>query len=216
MKNIFLLTIVFIGIGVNAFAEEKSSRELKGDKYFFVYSFDKAIDSYTRAKQLTVEGQRRLAESYVNLEQNLLSEQAYFTLTSKSEGVLAEDHYNYAMLLKKNGKIEESNTAMDKFVELNPSDLRGKDYSANKAEYANFSKDEGKYKINVLDINTNAEDFAPSYYKEQVVFASSRAKPKMIVRNSNWTGNPYYDLYVPFELCRGDQVDGERFLPHNP
>ena len=196
MKNLLILIIAFIGIGMNAFAVEKSNKELKGDKYFIVYSFDKAIDYYTHSKNLSVEGQRRLAESYHNIEQNIQSEVAYSKLTSSTEGVLPEDYYNHARILKINGKWAESNQMMDKFVELKPNDLRGKDYSANKGEFANFLKDDNKYKINTLKVNTDEEDFAPSFYKDQIVFASSRAKPKMIVRNNNWTGNPFYDLYV--------------------
>ncbi|KJS05023.1 MAG: hypothetical protein VR77_09700 [Flavobacteriales bacterium BRH_c54] len=196
MKNLFILVIALLGFGINAFAEDKSNREIKGDKHFFVYSFDKAIDYYSNTKDLTVEGHRRLAESHRNLEQNLDAERVYSILIEKNTDLLPEDYYQYAMVLKINGKQEASNTAMDKFVALKPSDLRGKDYSANKGELANFSKDDGKYKITTLDINTDREDFAPAYYQDKIVFASSRSKPKMIVRNNNWTGNPFYNLYV--------------------
>ena len=196
MKNLFILLIAILGFGINIFAEDKSNREIKGDKHFFVYSFDKAIDYYSNTKNLTVEGHRRLAESHRNLEQNLDAERAYSILIEKKTDLLPEDYYQYAMVLKINGKQEASNTAMDKFVALKPSDLRGKDYSANKGELANFIQDDGKYKVTTLDINTDREDFAPTYYQDKVVFASSRSKPKMIVRNNNWTGNPFYNLYV--------------------
>lgn len=196
MKNLIILSCLLIGIGMNAFADDKSKRELKGDKHFSVYSFEKAISFYERVNGLTTEGHRRLAQSYQNIEQNIESESAYFELINQSKGVLPEDYLNYSNILKINGKVEESNKAMDKFVELKPDDLRALDYKANKAKYADFSKDQGKYKINVLDFNTDAEDFAPAYYNEQIVFASSRSRGKMIVRNNNWTGNPFYNLYV--------------------
>lgn len=183
-------------MGFTAFAEDKSNRELKGDKHFTVYSFQKAIGYYERVKTLSTVGHRRLAESYRNLERNTESELAYFELLNLKVGVLPEDHFMYARMLKINGKIDESNKAMDKFLELNPDDLRAIDYKNNKSEYVDFSKDKGIYKINILDVNTDAEDFAPSYYKEQLVFTSSRSRPKMIVRNNNWTGNPFYNLYV--------------------
>jgi outer membrane protein OmpA-like peptidoglycan-associated protein len=196
MKNLIILVIALMGFGINAFAEDKSNKEVRGDKHFFVYSFVKAIDYYSHTKNLTIEGHRRLAESYRNMEQNHEAEKAYSILIDKNSNVLPEDHYQYAMLLKKNGKYAASNNAMDKFVQLMPNDLRGKDYTANKAEYENFSKDDGKYKITTLDINTDREDFAPTFYKDKVVFASSRSKARMIVRNNNWTGNPFYNLYV--------------------
>lgn len=196
MKKIIILIFVLLGVGINAKAQEKSNKELRGDKHYFVYSFDEAILCYNRADQLSVEGQRKLAESYHNLNQNVKSEEAYSKLVTMQSGVLPEDHYHYAGLLKMNGKYSESDKAMDVFVSLKPNDLRSKDYIANKSEFANLLNDDGQYKIITQTVNTTAEDLAPSYYKNKIVFASSRAKPKMIVKNSNWTGNPYYNIYV--------------------
>lgn len=197
MKKLIIPMIVFIGIGTNTFGQEKSNRELKGDKYAFSYSFDKAINSYTHAKQLTPAGQRSLAKSYHNMELNTQSDSVYSQLiNSASSEILAEDYYNYAMVLKINGKNDEANKAMDKFAELKPDDLRARDYVVNKVELTNLSKDNGKYKIKHLNINTDAEDFGTCYYKNKIVFASSRAKPKMIVRKNNWNGKPYLDMYI--------------------
>lgn len=95
MKKLLIPVIVFIGIGgtttaqvksttkltgINDIAEVKTTKELKGDKYYFVYSFDKAIDAYANEKQLSVEGQRKLAKSYSNMNQNIQSEEVYSKL----------------------------------------------------------------------------------------------------------------------------------------
>src|ERR1044072_3664587 len=107
--NKFLLSLVLLlGLNFTAQAEQKSRRELRGDKHYFVYSFDKAIDLYKHAKHLTIEGQRRLAKSYANLEQNIAAEAAYARLVGLPDGNFPEDKYNYAMILKKNGKDEQS------------------------------------------------------------------------------------------------------------
>jgi len=74
-----------------------------------------------------------LALSYHNMGQNIQSEAAYSKLISAQEGILPEDYYNYAMVLKTDGKYEESNKLMDKFKELKPDDLRAKDYASNSA-----------------------------------------------------------------------------------
>lgn len=201
MKKIFIPFIIFMGIGMNLFAQEKSNKELKGDKYAFSYAFDKAIDSYSHAKQLSLEGQRRLAESYHNLDQNVESEAVYLKIVSAAEGNLPEDYYNYAMVLKMNGKYGEANRWMDKFLEVSPNDLRAKDYAANKDEFTNLLKDAGKYKIEHLNINTDALDFGTCYYKDKIVFVSTRSTPKLILRNYNWTRKPFWDMYV-------SEVDG--------
>lgn len=202
MKN-FISLIALIGIGISAFAVDKSTQELKGDKHFFVYSFDKAIESYAQAKQLSSEGQRRLAESYHNINQNIQSEEAYSKLIIAPEGILPQDYYNYAMVLKTNGKQDEAGKWMDKFKELKPDDLRAKDYAANSAELSNLSKDDGKYKIEHLNINTDAEDFGACYYKNKIVFTSSGATPKKNEEKYNWNGKPFLDMYV-------SEVDGNQ------
>jgi outer membrane protein OmpA-like peptidoglycan-associated protein len=203
MKNLFILIIVFIGTGFNVFAQKKSSEELKGDKYSFSYSFDKAIDSYTHAKQLSLDGQRSLAEAYHKIDQNIQSEEVYLKLIREPKGILPEDYYNYAMVLKTNGKYVEAGKWMDKFIELKPNDLRAKDYAANKNELTDLLKDAGKYKIEHLKVNTDALDFGASYYKNKVVFASSRVTPGSSVKKYTWTRKPFWDMYV-------SEVDGSQ------
>jgi len=197
MKKLLLpIIIFFIGVGIQVNAQEKSSKELKGDQYAFNYSFNKAIDSYTSAKELTVEGQRRLAQSYYNVDSNIQSEITYSKLVKLPSGVLPEDHYNYAMILKINGKYEQSDQAMAKFNELKPTDLRAKSYVNNKAEFQNLLRGNGTYKVGQLEVNTSSNDFGTSYYLDKIVFASTRAMPKMIARKDNWTGEPYLNMFV--------------------
>lgn len=195
MKKLLILILVLAGIGTNAFAKDKLRKEKNGDKYYFVYSFQKAIDSYTGSKRLTTEGQRRLAKSYQNLDLNLKAEEAYAKLTSSSEGVVPEDYYAYAMILKKNGKNDQSNVWMNKFADSNPNDLRAKDYTANKGKLAELSTDDGKYKVLHLEMNTDVKDFSPAYYKDKIVFASSRTN-KNNARKYNWDGKPFLNMYV--------------------
>ena len=196
MKHLLILIIAFAGISSSAIAKGKSSKEIRGDKYYFVYSFDKAIDSYMKAKQLSVEGQRRLADSYHNMSQCPECEMAYAKLITMPGGNLPNDYFNYAMVLKLDGKTAQSNTTMDKFSELYPNDLRAKDYVAHKDELADMSKDNGNYLVQHLNFNTDAEDFGPSYYKNQIVFASSRGNGKLNERKYNWNGKPFLNLYV--------------------
>ena len=196
LKKLFIPISLFIGIGSNIIAQDKSNKELQGDKFAFVYSFDKAIDSYTRTKQLSVEGQRNLAVSYHNMDQNIQAEAAYLKLINSSGGVLPEDYYNYAMVLKTNGKYEEANKWMNKFKELKPGDLRAKSYTDNNPGLDKLLKDDGTYKIEHLAINTDAEDFGTCYYKDKIVFSSSRAKPSLNEKKYNWNGKPFLDMYI--------------------
>ena len=186
-----------------AVSQEKSSQELKGDKYAFSYSYNKAIDAYTQADKLTLDGQRKLAKSYSKMNNTTQAEIVYAKLVSEPQGVLPEDYYNYAMVLKGNGKYEEAGICMDKFVALAPNDLRGKDYVANKSKLPILLKDNGKYKLTHLNINTNAEDFGTCYYKNSIVFTSTRANSKLFKKKYNLNGKPFLNIYV-------SEVDGSQ------
>jgi len=210
MKKLYIPLILFIGMGINAAAQKKSTKEKRGDKYAFSYTFDKAIDSYTHAKNLTTAGQRHLAESYRKTNKNAEAETAYALLITKPDSVLPEDYFNYAMVLKTNSKYEESNKQMDKFNELKPDDLRARDYEANKDQFANLSTDDGKYKIVHLDFNSDAEDFGACYYKDKIVFASTGANPKLNARKYNLNGKPFLNMYVS-EVENGQMKTAEIF-----
>ena len=195
MKNLIIPIIICVGFSNKSIAQEKSKSEIRGDKYAFKYSYDKAIESYNQAKSLTPEGQRHLAEAYHNMNQNTESEIAYAKLVSLPTGVLPEDYFKYAMVLKTNNKYDLAYISLDKFKELKPSDLRAIDYELHKADLENLTKDLGKYKLSTLDINSEDQDFSTAFYKNNLVFASTRSGAKMIKRTSNWNGKPYLNMY---------------------
>jgi len=194
MKKLITLIVIILST-FNGFAADKSYREKIGDKYYFVYSFGKAIEAYNESKTLTMEGQRRLANSYHLLNKNTESEGAYVKLINTAESKQPEDYFNYAMVLKSEGKYAEASIQLDKFNEMKPTDSRAKDYLINKSELANWMVDENKIKIDHLNVNTSEQDFGPCYYKNNIVFASSRTT-KMNPKKSNYTGKPYLNMYM--------------------
>ena len=196
MKKILITLLVLIVISPGAFAQEKSSKEKKGDKFFTIYEYDDAIGKYKRTKDLTVSGQRNLAESYCIMEQYDESEETYAALINDGNQLISEDYYNYAMVLKKSGKYTESDVQMTKFSNQQPNDLRAISFRENRNQFNALSKDNGNFKIREMDINTDSQDFGTSYYKDQVVYASSNAAPKMIKRRDNRNNEPFFNLYV--------------------
>jgi outer membrane protein OmpA-like peptidoglycan-associated protein len=197
MKKLVISIIAFIAISISVMAQEKSRKELRGDKYYTIYAFDKAIDFYVHTKQLSKEGRRHLAESYHKINMNIESEAAYSELINTgTTDILPEDYYNYAMVLKNNGKYDQANKWMDKFTEVKPNDLRAKSYVAHKNELSYLLKDQANYKINHMNVNTEADDFGTCYYKDKLVFSSSRSVAKMVVKKDNWSGKPFLNMYV--------------------
>lgn len=196
MKKLIIPIILIFGLCMNMSAQDKSRKEKRGDKQFYIYSFDKAIKIYTHVKQLSVAGQRKLAESYHNIGNNKTAEIIYAELMSNSGALIAEDYYNYAMVLKMNGNYIESDKWMITFSQMKPDDLRAKDYLAQRHLYTELLNGNGTFKVSYLNFNTKAQDFGATYYQDKLVFVSSRTREALIVRRDNWTGNPFLDMYV--------------------
>ncbi len=216
MKKILISAIVFIGIGSNVYSqntstlltshktikivsEEKSAKELKGDKFYFTYYFEKAIKYYSEANAantLTTEGKRKLAESYQNMGQNSDAETIYSALVNSNSEVLPEDYYAYAMILKSNSKMDESTIWMEKFAFLKPDDLRSRSFILNRNNLSQMQENTGGSKVTNMNINSSSADFATSYYKNQVVFTSSRRTNKIFQKKYNWNRQSYCNMYV--------------------
>ncbi len=201
MKKLTIPIIFFVCAGINVNAQEKTAKEKKGDNFYFVYSYNKAIEAYTGSKELTLDGQRKLAKSYHKIGSNELAEKQYEKLIYATSGKNPEDYFDYAMVLKSSAKYDESNKQMDRFKVQKPEDLRAIDYTENKDKLNTLLTDNGRFKVNNSKVNTDAQDFGPSYYKDKIVFASSRST-KMMPKRSNINDLPFLNIYVS-ELSNG-------------
>ncbi len=167
----------------------------KGENYYQAYSYSESIEKYEGITDKTTEINRRLAESYYNIGKFKKSEKYYETIML-SEEKTTEDIYNYASVLAINKKYKESEKWMAEFNKLAQNDSRGKLWAENKGFYEGLQKDKGRFVIKNLSINAEHEDFGPAYYKDKIVFASSRQPVKMIKRHWNWNELPFLDIYI--------------------
>lgn len=198
---LFFATALIFSVNINA---QKSAKEIKGDKFFERYSFTKAIEKYIEVKELTNEGKKRLAESYKNTNQYAESKSAYEKFITSSDAT-AEDVFNYASILRLKGNYEESIQWLNKFKDMAPEDKRAISYVNNAEQLENLHVDEGRYKITHLDVNTESQDFGTAYYKDKIVFATTREGTKSIKRKYNWNDMPFLNLYVSER--EGDQLN---------
>jgi len=195
MKNKIIPIICAILFCNQLIAQQKSSKEILGDKYSFSYSYSDAINAYSKANILTLDGKRKLAMAYHKMDNHQAADSVYSTYIINGSGLLPEDYINYANALKMNNKYAENLFWMDKFVLAKPTDLRAIDYLANKNEYNNWIVNSKVFRVETLSLNTNEVDFGPAYYKDKIVFTSSRNK-KVFSKEDNWHNEPYLDLYI--------------------
>ena len=192
MKNI--LTYLFL-ILISYSAIAQKGKETKGLKYSSSYSYEKSIKKLEGISNKSTSINRILADSYLKTG-NLEKAEEYYASVVNATDKTPEDLYNYASVLRMNKKYSDSDEWMKKYHQLNTSDTRGIEFNDKQGYYKTLEKDNGQFRITNLDINTAQSDFGASYYKNQIVFASSREGIVQVKRRWNWNGLAFLNLYV--------------------
>lgn len=173
----------------------QTRKEMKGEKHFGSYSYTSAIEKLEGISDKSTQVNRDLAESYFKIGDLEQSEKYYATVVNATDFV-SDDLYNYASVLRMNKKYDEADNWMKKFNKSDANDSRGSAYSQKPGYYKTLQKDKGQFNILNLDINTAQSDFGASYFKNQIVFTSSREGVLPIKRRWNWNGLAFLNLYV--------------------
>lgn len=194
MKTVLLiLTLAFVS--ATSFAQDASAKAKKANAAFESFAYDRAIERYNELGSSTIDLMRKEALSYWKVHNTVAAEPIMKDIVL-TDGYSAYDIYNYAVILRANGKYEESETWMKKYAEMNVTDTRGQMYMNEKGSYQRLLRENTNFTIHNLDINSEQQDFAAIFYKDQVVFASSREGVKPVRRRWNWNRLPFLDVYV--------------------
>lgn len=196
MKNILIIGSFLLGISTISYSQTLSEKEKKGNDFYFVYDYDNAVQAYSQSKNLSTKGRRKLAESYAKVGDFKQAEVTYSYLVNNQDAVIPEDYIAYANVLKSAGRDDDYAMWMTKFVAVAPNDLRGKSYVANIADYQKIFTDPKVYKLKCQAVNSESQEYAAAFYKDEIVFTSTKQRTKMIKSTDNWTGLPYSSLYV--------------------
>ena len=116
--------------------------------------------------------------------------------------------YKYSEMLKANGKYEASNTQMDKFAAMKPSDDRAMMYKSN-PDYLSKILDKGKtFNVQNLDINTASSDFGGTLQDGKLYITTSRNDNR---KKYGWNEEPFLDIYE-YTVAEDGTYQGEELL----
>lgn len=205
-KIIIGLFLLGTSLGINS----QTGKLRKAKKSFEGYSFSKSLEDFEGISDKTSEIYRKMAIGYFKTGDYESSEENYANLLQTSDKT-AEDVFNYAQVLKINKKYSLANKKMEEYESMLASDSRVAEHLADKDYYNKLLIDNGRFKIDTLSINTEQGDFSPSYYKDKVVFASSREGIKSIRRKWNWNGLPFLNMYVSDKSEDGQLINPSQF-----
>lgn len=195
MKNIIYSTFFLIFMST-AFGQEKSDKG--GDKKLQKLAYVDAIKTYERIVKkgyVNAEICQKIGDSYYFNANYIKAAEWYKQLFDLSKQPNPEYYYRYALTMKSSGKIEESDKLMKEYVLLKPLQQRAELLKSNKDYRKLIALNSNRFELQTLSINSKNSDFGAAFYKDQVVFTSSRETNGIHKRTHTWTGLPFTSVY---------------------
>jgi outer membrane protein OmpA-like peptidoglycan-associated protein len=184
---IFFSTTVFVCLG-----QENRS---KGDNYFYAYEYQNAIDAYTkeRSKNPLSDSQNlNLADAYFKMESYEHASKLYLDV-NKQDSTMSVHRFNKMLQsLSRTSNQERVITFLRTKSRVLPSELI--ENSSFNYELMEGGKGNLDFDLFNVAINSPQADTSPSFYKDELLFSSSRlgdAKNTYIP-----TGESYLDIYT--------------------
>ncbi|WP_298328724.1 OmpA family protein [uncultured Dokdonia sp.] len=213
MRCAFVLVIIFSTIHS---ANAQQGKLARANKKFNQLAYIDAIEIY---KDLVAEGFKsyqvfnKIAEAYYYNGKYSQAQEWYGKLTESYADSVSDEHYfRYAQTLRAIKEYDKSDEMMQIFADRSGNDFRAKLFKEN----PDYTKVEGYresyYTVNMIrEMNSRYSDFGPSYYKNQVIFASARDTGSITRRIHKWNNQPFLDLYKSTMKEDGSMSPPSRF-----
>lgn len=190
-----LLQSIFL---FNAYSQKSIEKDIEvGDAYFKISEYDNAIYYFQKAfdKEPSFSLCAKIAKSYMLKHDYLSAEMWYANLVSFPEHS-PKDILHYAQSLKSNSKYEEAKINFLNYLDQNPIDsmeVARQIISCDSSMLWN-KKSQRWVVYNIEKINSEYSDIAPAFYKDDIVFCSTR-EGTIIKNKEGASGEPFYNLY---------------------
>lgn len=183
----------------------------EADRFYQQMAYARAAALYRTATEMGAVNEhvtKRLADCSMRLGDYLEAER-WYAVVVKFLNREPIDLYYYAQALKCNGRYEEAEHWMDRYLAMaSPS---GPVQRSNLTGYARkFNLDKDRFVVRPVSVNTPYADMAPAWMGRQVIFSSSRHETLIIERRAAWNDQPFLDLFSAEVTADGDLVNAER------
>lgn len=181
------------------------------DRYFQKMAYAQAKEEYRIAADLGAVNEhvvKRLAECSMKLGDTRDGE-FWYAQVVKYLNREPIDLYMYAQALKGNGKYEEAEEWMDRYLAI--AGAEGEPRKSNIVDFAKkFTSDMDRFTVMNVGINTSTNDMAATWDgPDRVVFCSARDTTVGIQRRAAWNNESFLDLYSARRQPNGDLIDAK-------
>jgi outer membrane protein OmpA-like peptidoglycan-associated protein len=166
----------------------------KADKLFYEYKYERAINEYAKERvknQLTNHQLLNLADSYFNTG-SFEDAAKFYVEVNKNDTIMSVHRFNKMLqsLSKGSDKERVKTFLKSKTPLLSPELLENSEFNYSLLESTSKATD---FEIKNLSSNSPQGDISPAFYKDGLLFSSSRAqKSKNLYEPS---GESYLDIY---------------------
>lgn len=193
-----LITIVFL-MGAKVFPQEKLI--VKANEKYEAYSFSPAIDIYKKVLDrgyVSADLLKKLGNSYYFNADYKEAADTYKILVDKyPDDTPPEYYFRYAQTLKTLKEYETSSTVMAKFLAATKGDqsASASAFKSEKDYLKDIKKNSGRFNVSPFQYNSPYSEFAPSFYKQGLIFSSDRDTGNFARYRHTWTSKDFLDLY---------------------
>lgn len=212
MKNyIPLITFLFCSF---IFGQEKYS---SADKNFESLWYVKAAEQYEaiiKNGDTSKEVLQKIADSYYFNTNMVQASKWYGQLFSKYENVIdAKYTFRYIHALQGIGDYRQAKALMKIYgKKLNNQGFKVDQLQQNDKELDALLNQQPQFYLSHLSINSKVADFGTAYYKDRIVFASSRDSLNLHTRLYKWNNQPYLNLFVADTILQGTDLKNVKTL----
>lgn len=172
---------------------------VKGNEKYEEYSFSPAIDIYKKVLDkgyVSADLLKKLGNSYYfNADYKEASETYKKLVDGFASDAGPEYYFRYAQTLRSLGDYDAAQTVMSKFIEMTSDDNRAAIYKSEADFMEDIKKNSGRYDILPFEYNSPYSDFAPSFYKQGLIFSSDRDTGNLARYRHTWNSKDFLDLY---------------------
>ena len=197
MKKI-LFTVLLLLMGVLAFSQHSSTAyRTLADSLYVHHHYQIAADYYEKAlRKSPHQGNIMLQIAKCYHKINLTTEsEKWFIKAKRNRGVFStDDYYQFAQVLIMLKKRNQADSLLEYVLQIDPNTNVAIKALADLRNFQAYYQDSAAVKIQSLSVNTSASEFAPVYYKEGIVFSSSKHEGPF-KKKSHWDNSPFLNLY---------------------
>ncbi|MGQ7868136.1 OmpA family protein [Sunxiuqinia sp. sy24] len=213
LPKIFLT--FFFALLLFSLAEAQKVTIRLADKSYDDFAFVEAIGLYEFAYEKNPDNAyviRRLADANRQIA-NTEEVAKWLKLLIDKGDESPEDVFNYSQALKSNGNYLEAEKWLAKYAALRPDDERV-DIQSSLLDYIQLlHRDSTRYTIRRISLNTDGSELGVAFYRDQLVFSSTKLVSGVPGPKYKWNELPYLNLFIGDRGPNGDILNVEKFAP---